>query len=419
MLQLFQRVVTEANAATTPLAALQGALDAVCEHAAWPVGHAYVADPQDPGRLQPADAWHDDDPARHEEFRLLTMRTPLAEGEGLPGRVLRSGKPEWVVGRHEDPGLPRAKVAAACGLNSGLAFPVTSAGRLAAVLEFYAPDATRPDEDFLEAMSQLGLHLGHVLELLGARLAVREKEATAAMMASELRHLTALVSHDLQEPLRLVTSYVELLEKKYGGNLDATAREYVAYAAAGALRMKGLLNDFLTYAQLWEAAGSHGAVSCGAAARAALSRLDRRVRESRAQVTIRPLPEVFGNAAEVEQLFVHLLDNALKYHGGKPPAVEVSAERSGALWLFRVRDRGIGIDPRFQEKLFTLFRRLHAHADFKGTGLGLASSRRIVERHGGRIWVESKPGEGSTFLFTLPAAPGEGEPAAGKAPAGP
>jgi light-regulated signal transduction histidine kinase (bacteriophytochrome) len=231
----------------------------------------------------------------------------------------------------------------------------------------------------------------------------RRREAQLQRVNDELRQFAYVVSHDLQEPLRMVTSYVQLLAQRYQGQLDAEAQEFIGYAVEGAQRMQALIADLLTYSRV-ETQGMELTETDGEAVlEQALSDLQLAVAESGAVVTHDPLPTVPAVPGQLRQLLENLLSNALKFRGPAPPHIHLSAQRQGTEWLFSVRDNGIGLDPQQAGRIFQMFQRLYTRKEYPGTGVGLAICKRIVERHGGRIWAESAPGQGATFFFTLPA----------------
>jgi PAS domain S-box-containing protein len=220
----------------------------------------------------------------------------------------------------------------------------------------------------------------------------------------DLERFAYVASHDLQEPLRMVGSFVQLLGKRYQGKLDADADEFIGYALDGALRMQRLIEDLLAYSRV----GTRGAALVSTDANAVMGRviaaLKLVIEESGASVTSDSLPTVPADPGQLEHVFLYLVSNALKFRGTEPPHVHVSAARANGDWRFSVQDNGIGIDPQYFERIFVIFQRLHARTDYPGTGIGLAIAKKIVERHEGRMWVESEPGHGATFFFTLPAA---------------
>jgi PAS domain S-box-containing protein len=239
-------------------------------------------------------------------------------------------------------------------------------------------------------------------ELKGSTAELAQQAQELARSNAELEQFAYIASHDLQEPLRMVASYTQLLAKRYRGKLDSNADEFIAYAVDGATRMQGLINDLLAYSRIGRSGSPLGPTDCSGVLGRVLTDLEMTIEERGAVVTHGTLPEVMGDATQLQQVFQNLISNAIKFRGQEPPRIHVSCERSGDDWLFSVRDNGIGIDPQYSDRIFVIFRRLHTKAEYPGTGIGLAICRRVVERHGGRIWVESEPGKGSTFFFTLP-----------------
>lgn len=221
----------------------------------------------------------------------------------------------------------------------------------------------------------------------------------------ELERFAYVASHDLQEPLRTVTSYMQLLSRRYADKLGADANEFIGYAVAGATRMQRLIEDLLAFSRVGTQRRALEPRDANVVLQEALDDLRASIAAKKAQVICDPLPRVLVDEAQLEQLFTNLIGNALKFSGDEPPRVHVGARRDGQFWRFFVRDNGVGIDPKYFEKIFVIFQRLHAREKYEGTGVGLAISKKVVERHGGRIWVESAPGKGATFNFTLPAVP--------------
>ncbi|MBF8267207.1 MAG: hypothetical protein HW388_715 [Dehalococcoidia bacterium] len=243
---------------------------------------------------------------------------------------------------------------------------------------------------------------------------VKEREQALAQQAAELersnqelQQFAYVASHDLQEPLRMVASYTQLLARRYQGKLDADADEFIAYAVDGANRMQRLINSLLEFSRVSTQGREPEPTDSAVAFQQAVSNLGMAMEESGAVVTHDPLPTVMADATQLTQVFQNLIGNAIKFHGEEPPRVHVSAEPKDNEWLFSVRDNGIGIEPEYFDRVFVIFQRLHSRLEYPGTGIGLALCKRIVERHGGRIWVESELGKGTTFYFTLPAAGGD------------
>jgi signal transduction histidine kinase len=250
---------------------------------------------------------------------------------------------------------------------------------------------------------ELSQHREHLEEQVALRTG--ELSATAANLArsnTELEQFAYVASHDLQEPLRMVGSYLQLLQRKYEGRLDDRADKYIAYAVDGATRMQRMINDLLAYSRVMTRGKSPEPADCEQALDDALANLERSIQENGAVITRDPLPVVHADFSQLVQVFQNLVGNAIKYRRDQPPRIHVSAERQPGRWQFSVGDDGIGIEPQYFERIFVIFQRLHGRDEYSGTGIGLAVCKKIVERHGGKIWVESEYGVGSTFHFTIP-----------------
>jgi len=204
----------------------------------------------------------------------------------------------------------------------------------------------------------------------------------------------------------MVSSYTQLLARRYRGKLDKDADDFIGFAVDGVTRMQRLINDLLSYSRVGSRGRSFEPTDTDVVLGRALANLKLAIADNHASVTHDPLPRVKADERQLEQLFQNLVGNAIKYHGAEPPRVHVGANRNNGNWEFSIKDNGIGIDPQYNDRIFVIFQRLHSREEYEGTGIGLAVCKKIVERHGGRIWVQSEAGKGSDFRFTIPATEG-------------
>jgi len=396
---LLQVVAVAANEATSVEAAFQVALDRICRHTGWPIGHVYFCEPKELTSTKP---WHFERPEESELFREITARNPHIVGVGLPSHAGWSSKPGWIPGMNHDGNLPRRQVAMGRSVKRAYGFPVIAKGRLIAVMEFLATGTEQPDPELLAVMSHVGAQLGQLMERKRAEQELAQRAEELARSNQELEMFAYVASHDLQEPLRMIASYTQLLARRYKGKLDADADEFIGFAVDGANRMQQLIQDLLAYSRVTTRGKSFELVESQKACDDALANLRCSIEDCNAVVQVENLPPVLGDATQLSQLFQNLIGNALKYRNGGKPEVHVTVRPEPNEWVFSVRDNGIGIEPQYFERIFQMFQRLHSRKEYSGTGIGLTVCKKIVERHGGRIWVESKPGAGSTFLFTMP-----------------
>jgi signal transduction histidine kinase len=231
----------------------------------------------------------------------------------------------------------------------------------------------------------------------------RQSQDDLARSNRDLEQFAYVASHDLQEPLRMVATYTQLLAERYRGRLDSDADKYIHYAVDGALRMQKLVQDLLDYSRVGRTGMALDNTDCNVALQAALRNLEAAIQESGAILEHAQLPVLLADSSQLVQVFQNLIGNAIKFRGSQTPLIRISAELRGKEWIFSVADNGIGIAAEHAESVFVVFRRLHAHAEYPGNGIGLSICKKIVEQHGGRIWVESEIGHGSTFRFTLPS----------------
>lgn len=254
-------------------------------------------------------------------------------------------------------------------------------------------------EELRDANARLSVELD---ERRRAELKLAQYVQDLARSNAELEQFAYVASHDLQEPLRMVASFTQLLAKRYRGRLDQDADEFIGFAVDGANRMQQLINDLLAYSRVGTRGKSPAPTDLNEVLGYAEANLNEAIKESGAVVTHEPLPIVDVDQVQFTQLFQNLLANAIKFRSRETPRIHVSAQVQEGDWLIAVQDNGIGIAPEHRERIFSVFQRLHSRAEYPGTGIGLALCKKIVERHGGRIWVESAPGQGSTFYFNIP-----------------
>jgi signal transduction histidine kinase len=253
--------------------------------------------------------------------------------------------------------------------------------------------------------------LGEDVDAMRARIvaelaAVRDAQSDLKRSNAELEQFAYVASHDLQEPLRKVASFCQLLQQRYGGQLDARADQYIGFAVDGARRMQDLINDLLSFSRVGRVETPFTDVDCELLLTSVRADLGRAIDESGSEIVSGPLPTVRADAGLLRLVFQNLIANAIKFRAEAAPVVHLDAERDGEFWRVRCSDNGIGIDAEYEERIFVLFQRLHPRTQYEGTGIGLAMCRKIVEYHGGRMWLDTentRDGEGSTFYFTLPA----------------
>jgi light-regulated signal transduction histidine kinase (bacteriophytochrome) len=243
-----------------------------------------------------------------------------------------------------------------------------------------------------------------------ANIALQTRALELEQSNSELEQFAYVASHDLQEPLRKVASFCQLLQRRYIGQLDARADQYIEFAVDGAQRMQALIDDLLTFSRVGRMEPEPVLVSCASALSQARVNLATEIRASGAVIEAAELPAVRAEFSMLTSLFQNLIGNAVKFRSEKPPVIQISvSELDGSFWLFSVADNGIGIEPDYADRIFVIFQRLHGRSEYDGTGIGLAMCRKIVEHYGGRIWLDTTYQGGANFFFTLPVAPEDEE----------
>jgi PAS domain S-box-containing protein len=261
------------------------------------------------------------------------------------------------------------------------------------------------DRWFLSRALPIKNECGQVVRWFGTNTDITDELETQRKLArsnAELQQFAYVASHDLQEPLRMVTAYLSLLEKKYGDSLDSHAKTYMDFAIDGGMRARELVRDLLELSHVESQAKPMSMTDMNSIMEIVTNNLTLQMKEDQATVVWDPMPEIMVDETQLTLLLQNLVSNGIKFHGAKEPIVHVSCKDEGDKWQFAVKDNGIGIDPQFKDKIFVIFQRLHSQDEYKGTGIGLAIAKKIVDRHGGRIWFDSEIGKGTTFYFTIP-----------------
>jgi PAS domain S-box-containing protein len=341
----------------------------------------------------------------------------LAPGEGIAGWVVQNKESLTVSDTLSDERHFKAvDEETGMALRSILCVPLRVEGNVTGVLQIAdtTPNRFGPEDQELAesltvsaavAIANARLYEAAQQELAERRRAEKalaQKAAELSASNAELNQFFFVSSHHLQEPVRSIVSYLQLLQRRYEGKLGEDADEFISYAVNGAIRMRELINGQIAYAHI----GTHGRTfmptDCSAAVDSVLNGLRPVIEEHNATVTRDELPSISADSNQILQLFHHLIDNAIKFKGDEPPRVHISARQEDDQWVFTIQDNGLGIAPQYFDRIFEIFQRLHKGEEYPGTGIGLAICKKIIERHGGHIWVESEPGQGSTFYFTIP-----------------
>ena len=391
------RVLAEASDLSQ---AMPKILRMICETLGWQMGAMWTVD-ANTNTMRCTELWHSPAVNLH-EFIQATRNLAFAKGIGLPGRVWAQAQPVWIQDVTKDENYPRGPAAAKVGLHGAFGIPILIGQEVFGVIEFASHDVEHPDPTLLDMLATVGTQVGLFVERTRAEAQLRQTSANLQRSNTDLQQFAYVASHDLFEPLRMVTSYLQLLGQRYQGKLDKQAQEFIGFALDGAKRMDALIHDLLAYSRVDIRGRSFEPTDCEQVLRAAISNLKVAIEESGAKITHERLPKVRADIVQLTQVFQNLIGNAIKFRGSRTPEIDVHVRRRENEWLFSVRDNGIGIEPKHFERIFVIFQRLHTRQEYAGTGMGLAICKKIIERHGGHIWVESTPGEGSVFFFTLP-----------------
>ena len=341
----------------------------------------------------------------------LTARGHVISLDATPSLVARAARNQQIIGvndvRANANFLPNTLLP---GTRAELAIPLVSGQTLLGVLDLQAAEPQRFGESVTNILSTLASHF--TINLINAQLFADHESLLRALQVQtrelkrsndDLEQFAYVASHDLQEPLRAVTNYLLMLQKRHTGMLSSEGNEFVHFALEGTERMKQLIADLLQFSRLGRQELRQKHLDSGELLDEALGRLAGPIKESNASLHVGRLPMIMGDPVKLVSLFQNLLSNAIKYRGEHRPVITINAERQANSWLFSITDNGIGFDTQFHDRIFLIFQRLHTREEYEGTGMGLAICKRIVEQHQGHIYAESEPGQGSTFYFTLPA----------------
>lgn len=411
LVRLLHGVTVAANAAASVEEALQVGVDLVCAHTGWPVGHVYALAGDGSGDLVPTPIWHVDHPEEFENLLRVTEATRLRVGVGLPGRVLARKEPVWLLDVTRDDNFPRAKAATDLGIRGAFAFPVLTGAGVEAVLEFFTDEPREPDELLLQAMTQIGIQLGHVFERKRAEAELHEAKQAAEHANRAKSEFLSRMSHELRTPLNAILGFAQLLEM---GAPTPRQRQHLEQILKGGRHLLGLINEVLDLAKI-------------EAGHVPLLPEPVRVSDLFAEVVdlIRPLAErrgirlrtpaagerdvyVLADKQRIKQVLLNLVSNAVKYNHDQGGVTLTLEELPGGRVRLLVRDTGPGLSPEQQARLFNPFERLGADATgVEGTGLGLVLSRRLTEAMGGTLGVTSALGHGATFFVELAAVRGQ------------
>jgi PAS domain S-box-containing protein len=404
-LQLLRTIALAIGAADDLTQAMQSALQAVCGLTGWTTGEAWLPDPENDGYMRRGAVWRDPNVPDVDSFHKASEHFVFTRGLGLVGRVWAAARPIWMQDVASSPTFRRTEIARRIGLRAGVGIPVLAGAEVVAVIVFFDREARAEEKNLVELVSAVAAQLGPVVRRRQAEDALARQAAELARSNAELEQFAYVASHDLQEPLRMVASYTQLLARRYRDKLDADGHEFIDYAVEGVRRMQTLIHDLLALSRVGTLEAPAEYADSSDALHEALGELKATIEQSGAEIEIGELPIVRADFRQLRQVFRQIVHNAVKFRSALPPRVRIEARRDGVAWQFSVSDNGIGFDPEYSERIFVVFQRLHTRDKYPGTGIGLAMCKKIVERHGGRIWAEGRDGHGATIHFTLPAAP--------------
>ena len=381
--------------------AVRSIIQMVCEQMRWACGARWRLDESD-ASLHCLEVWGVAGDDAVTEFLKASRRLVfLAESPGLLRRVITTGAPLHIDDITSEANYHRAGIAVPAGLHGLIALPLKIDSKVFGALEFYSPKPLVPDAGLLDAIARIG---GQIAQSIARREAeaVTRRAQDLARSNAELQQFAYVASHDLQEPLRMISSYTQLLMRRLEGKLDQDSREFADFIIDGSARMKKLIEDLLTYSRVGSRGARFAATDCATVLAKVLTNLKTTIEASGAVITHAGLPVLVADESQLLQLWQNLISNAIKFCDQNAPHIHVGAEERADAWVLSVKDNGIGIEPQYFERIFVMFQRLHGKADYPGTGIGLAICQKVMDQHGGHIQVDSQPGQGSTFYCSFP-----------------
>ncbi len=419
-LQLVHELSQAANQSDDVEAMFQMTVDKICAYAGWPVGHAYVRQRLTAGDLMPTSIWHLANRDRFTELKRVATRGAVKHHVGLAGRVLATRSSHWIVDVTEDDPFPTVEDKSDLAVRSGFAFAVLAKDEVVAVLEFFTDQVTEPDDSKLNFLSHLSTILGRVVERKSATEALVLRAQDLERSNRELDDFAYIASHDLKEPLRGIHNYAMFLQEDYADRLDDDGASKLNTLSRLTQRMESLIDDLLHFSRVGRVDLAYRQTDLNAVLQDVIASLEVSLQTHQTEVRIpRPLPVLNCDQVRIAEVFRNLITNAMKYNDKPEKWIEIGFgpidvrrddgdngqthdAQDTTPWLFYVRDNGIGIQNKHQEGIFRIFKRLHGRDKFGGgTGAGLTIVKKIVERHGGKVWVESEVQKGTTFYFTL------------------
>ena len=410
--RFIQRITDMANRASSETEAMQACLDIICDFTGWPVGHIYVPSEVDSHVFVSAKLWKVEDEEKFQAFKEITEKTTFVEGQGLPGRVIETGKPAWIADIEKDKNFPRKNCKRALHVGAAFAFPIMEEDRVVAVMEFFSENPEHPDEYLLDALARLTIQIGRVTERKRNLEALQESNKKLVTLSKMKDEFISVASHELRTPMSVIRTYASLLLEKTFGELNEKQKDFLERIFSNTTELVQLVNDLLDISKLDAGAMAFdfSDLNIEEFSHRLIENMQLVFKDKKIHLTCDvDLPDdkkiVKVDSVRLNQVLTNLLGNALKFtpDEGDVSVFVVEHKQNPELIEVQVKDTGIGIAEEKQKVIFEKFGQAQEtlQRDYEGTGLGLCITKTIVEKMGGTIWVESKPGQGSVFFFTL------------------